>query len=77
MGGIFKKGDKLNLKKSDLLNVEAFIYGKNKTPFIIFCYGTSEEVKHNIITNNKRGITRIYPICFNFDEDSLILNKIA
>ncbi len=33
VGGIFKKGDKLDLKKSDLLNVEAFIYGKNKTPF--------------------------------------------
>ena len=27
---------------------------ENKTPFLVFCYGTSEEVKHNIITNNKK-----------------------
>ena len=51
---------------------------ENKTPYVIFCYGTSEEVKHNIILNNKKGITKVYPICLNFDENSLnVLNDIA
>jgi len=33
LGGIFKKGDKLNLKKDDFKNVKAFVYGKNKDFF--------------------------------------------
>ena len=34
LGGIYKKGDKLELKKKDLRNVTAFIYGENKNLFI-------------------------------------------
>ncbi len=34
LGGIYKKGDKLELKKKDLSNVTAFIYGENKDLFI-------------------------------------------
>ena len=34
LGGIYKKGDKLELKKKDLSNVTAFIYGENKNFFI-------------------------------------------
>ena len=34
LGGIYKKGDKLELKKKDLRNVTAFIYGENKNFFI-------------------------------------------
>ena len=33
MGGIYKKGDKLELKKKDVSNVTAFIYGENKSFF--------------------------------------------
>ena len=33
LGGIHKKGDKLNLKKKDFNNVRAFIYGKKKNFF--------------------------------------------
>ena len=33
LGGIYKKGDKLELKKKDLNNVTAFIYGENKNFF--------------------------------------------
>ena len=33
LGGIYKKGDKLELKKKDLSNVTAFIYGENKSFF--------------------------------------------
>ena len=34
LGGIYKKGDKLNLSKKYFSNIKAFIYGKNKKPFI-------------------------------------------
>ncbi|MDA9694306.1 UDP-N-acetylmuramoyl-L-alanine--D-glutamate ligase [Candidatus Pelagibacter sp.] len=34
LGGIYKKGDKFELKKKDLSNVTAFIYGENKNLFI-------------------------------------------
>jgi len=34
LGGIPKKGDKLNLSKKYFSNIKAFIYGKNKKPFI-------------------------------------------
>ena len=33
LGGIYKKGDKLELEKKDLSNVTAFIYGENKNFF--------------------------------------------
>ncbi len=33
LGGVYKKGDKLELKKKDLSNVTAFIYGQNKNFF--------------------------------------------
>ena len=33
LGGIYKKGDKLELKKKNLTNVTAFIYGQNKNFF--------------------------------------------
>ncbi len=33
LGGVFKKGDKLNLKKKDFENVRAFVFGKNKSFF--------------------------------------------
>ena len=34
LGGVYKKGDRLNLKRKDFNNVRAFIYGKNKNFFI-------------------------------------------
>ena len=33
LGGIYKRGDNFNLKKNELNNVRAFIYGKNKSFF--------------------------------------------
>lgn len=51
---------------------------ENKSKYVIFCYGMSEEVKHTIITNNKKNITNVFPISLNFDENSLnVLNDIA
>jgi len=34
LGGIYKKGDKFNLSKKYYKNINAFIYGKNKSFFI-------------------------------------------
>ena len=45
LGGINKKGDKLNLKKKDLTNTRAFIYGTNKNFF-------NKELKNKVKTKN-------------------------
>ncbi len=52
---------------------------KSKIPHVIFCYGMSEEVKHNILTNNKQGRLVVLPVSLNVnDENSLnVLNDIA
>lgn len=59
VGGIFKKGDKLNLKKIDLLNVEAFIYGKNKTPF-------NKELKNKVKIKNFDNLNKAIKEIFKF-----------
>jgi len=52
---------------------------KDKIPRVLFCYGMSEEVKHNIMTNNRRGSFKVLPVSLNAnDENTLnILNDIA
>ena len=49
VGGIFKKGDKFKLKKKDLNNVRAFIYGKNKKFF-------NKELKKKFKIKNFRNL---------------------
>ena len=51
---------------------------EDKNPYVLFCFGLSEEVKHTIIENNRRGITEVFPVSINLNEDSInILNDIA
>ena len=52
---------------------------ENKTPYVFFCYGMSEEVKHNIMINNRKGNFCVLPVSLNTnDENTLnILNDIA
>ena len=51
---------------------------EDKNPYVLFCFGLSEEVKHTIIENNRRGITEIFPVSINLNEDAInILNDIA
>jgi hypothetical protein len=52
---------------------------QDKIPRVIFCYGMSEEVKHNIMINNKKGSFKVLPVSLNAnDENTLnILNDIA
>ncbi len=59
VGGIFKKGDKLNLKKIDLLNVEAFIYGKNRTLF-------NNELKNKVKIKNFDNLNKAIKEIFKF-----------
>jgi len=52
---------------------------ENKIPYVFFCYGMSEEVKHNILLNNRKGNFCILPVSLDTnDENTLnILNDIA
>lgn len=51
---------------------------ENKENYVIFCHGINPEVKHTIIKNNERGITKVYPIDIKFNESAInILNDIA
>lgn len=52
---------------------------ESKEPYVIFCYGMSNEVKHTIIKNNSMGRLRVYPVCLDSnDENTLnILNDFA
>jgi len=52
---------------------------KSKKPYVIFCYGMSEEVKHNIMINNRKGRFNVLPVSLDVnDENTLnILNDIA
>tara|TARA_B100000674_G_C37968822_1_gene975925 strand:+ start:1094 stop:2335 length:1242 start_codon:yes stop_codon:yes gene_type:complete len=50
----------------------------NKENYVIFCLGINEEVKQTILTNNKKRITKVWPIDIKFSEKTLnILNDIA
>ena len=59
LGGIHKKGDKLNLSKKYFSNIKAFIYGKNKKPF-------SEQLRGKIMykkfDNLKKALKEIFAI---------------
>lgn len=51
---------------------------ESKEPYVIFCFGISNEVKDVIIQNNAKGITEIMPVCFKVNEDSInILNDLS
>jgi hypothetical protein len=51
---------------------------KTKEPYVIFCFGMSDEVKHTIIKNNSKRVTQIIPVSITVDESSVnILNDIA
>ena len=59
LGGIYKKGDKLELKKKDLSNVTAFIYGENKNLFIKQLRG---KVKFKNYKNLEDAVKNVFSI---------------
>ena len=55
------------------------IANQTKEPYVLFCFGISEEVKTTIIKNNNMGRFIVLPVCLNVhDENNLnIMNDIA
>ena len=51
---------------------------ENKEPYVLFCFGMSEEVKMTILKNNAIGKTEIFPVVMTVEENTVnILNDIA
>ena len=51
---------------------------ETKEPYVIFCFGISEEVKRTIIKNNSLGKTEVFPVVISFDEGTInILSDLA
>tara|TARA_Y100000992_G_scaffold302045_1_gene274704 strand:- start:5999 stop:7237 length:1239 start_codon:yes stop_codon:yes gene_type:complete len=87
----FKNASNLTFRNYKFIIIDGFIESvgevhhlfekanKNKLPYVIFCYGMSEEVKHNIMINNKKGRFTVLPVSLDVnDENTLnILNDIA
>ena len=59
VGGIFKKGDKFKLKKKDLNNVRAFIYGKNKK---FFNKALNGKIRYENFDNLKNAFKKVIDI---------------
>ena len=53
LGGVFKKGDKLILKKKDFKNVSAFVYGKNRKFF-------NDQLKNKVNYKNFDNLKKYY-----------------
>lgn len=51
---------------------------KTKEPYVLFCFGMSDEVKNVIIQNNSKKITQVFPVSMKITEETInILNDIA
>ena len=59
IGGIYKKGDKLNLSKKYFDNIEAFVYGKNKKFFNTILKG---KIKFKNFSNLQKALKNIFII---------------
>lgn len=54
------------------------VANKNREPYVVFCKGMSDEVKHAILYNLKRRTINLMPICLDINEENVnILNDIA
>ncbi len=57
LGGIHKKGDKLNLQKKYLNNIKAYIYGKNKKFFNKKLYG---KIKYENLNSLQKALKKVF-----------------
>ena len=86
----FQKNNNLEVKNYRFAIIDGFIESvgeihhmlhyaaKTKEPYVLFCFGMSEEVKSVIIQNNSKKITQIMPISMSINEKTInILNDIA
>ena len=55
-----------------------FKASETKEPYVLFCFGISEEVKRTIIKNNSMGRTEVFPVSISFNEGTInILSDLA
>ena len=55
-----------------------FKASETKEPYVLFCFGVSEEVKRTIIKNNSMGRTEVFPVSISFNEGTInILSDLA
>ncbi len=69
LGGILKKGDKLRLKKKELNNIKAFVYGKNKKFF-------NKELKSKVNFKNFHNINDALKNIFGLINKEQLTHKI-
>ena len=69
LGGIHKKGDRLQLKKKDFKNVRAFIYGKNKRFF-------NKELKNKVKLQNFNQLSDALKNIFDLIEREKLTHNI-
>jgi len=76
LGGIPKKGDKLNLPKKYYTNIKAFIYGRNKKFFIKQLKG---KIQHSNFNNLNDALKKIFLIIDkkNFPKKNIIFSPSA
>ena len=76
LGGIPKKGDKLNLPKKYYTNIKAFIYGRNKKFFIKQLKG---KIQHSNFNNLNDALKKIFLIINkkNFPKKNIIFSPSA
>ena len=76
LGGIYKKGDKLNLSKKYFNNIRAFIYGKDKK---IFNKKLKGKINYRNFSNLKEASKKVFQIIKNqkFKNKTLLFSPCA
>ena len=69
LGGIAKKGDKLNLKKENFIKIKAFIYGKDR---FFFSKILSNKIKYKVSKNLSNSLSHVFKN-FKKEEEKIIL----
>ena len=69
LGGIAKRGDKLNLKKENFIKIKAFIYGKDR---FYFSKILSKKIKYKVSKNLSNSLSQVFK---NFikEEEKIVL----
>ncbi len=70
LGGIAKKGDKLNLKKENFSKINAFIYGKDK---LFFSKILSNKIKYKISKNLYHSLAKVFKDLKKTDKQKKII----
>ena len=69
LGGIAKRGDKLNLKKENFRKIKAFIYGKDR---FLFSKILSNKIKYKVSKNLSNSLSQVFKN-FTKEEEKIVL----